>query len=189
LGFPSLQHTRTRRSTCRELCLGPLRSALRVWLPSRRLTPSEPVPAFFHAGGAHGIYPSELSPPARYPRLSPTRGPTYRLARRCSRRGGDGPAQRAPVSGLSPLRESLAEQRGLASRPPDAPLGFVPHRATQHEPDPSYRPGSSHVLCELDASDQTTGTSEYHSAHAWFRPRHRTSRAAGETTLSGFLHL
>jgi hypothetical protein len=33
----------------------PLRSAHRVCLPSRRLTPSEPEPALFHAGGALGI--------------------------------------------------------------------------------------------------------------------------------------
>ncbi len=58
---------KARRSTCCGLCLGPLRSALRVWLPSRRLTPSAPLPAFFHAGGAHGIRPAELSPPERYP--------------------------------------------------------------------------------------------------------------------------
>jgi hypothetical protein len=35
----------------------PLCSARRVWLPSRRLTPSEPVPALFRAGGARGILP------------------------------------------------------------------------------------------------------------------------------------
>jgi len=52
---------------CRGLCLGPLCSALRVWLPSRRFAPSEPVPVFFHTGGAHGIRPAELSPPERYP--------------------------------------------------------------------------------------------------------------------------
>jgi len=35
---------------CRGLCLGPLRSALRVWLPSRRLAPSEPCrPCFVPA--------------------------------------------------------------------------------------------------------------------------------------------
>jgi hypothetical protein len=41
----------------------PLRSARRVWLPSRRFTPFEPGPALFRAGGAPGIHPSEPSPP------------------------------------------------------------------------------------------------------------------------------
>jgi hypothetical protein len=50
-----------------ELAVRPLRSALRVWLPSRRLTPSEPRPVLFHTGGAHGIRPAELSPLGRYP--------------------------------------------------------------------------------------------------------------------------
>jgi hypothetical protein len=45
----------------------PLRSALRVWLPSRRFSPFDPVPALFHAGCAPGIHPSELSPLGRPP--------------------------------------------------------------------------------------------------------------------------
>jgi hypothetical protein len=53
----------------------PLRSALRVWSPSRRLTPSEPQPVFFRTGGAHGIHPSELSPLTRYPRVSARKDP------------------------------------------------------------------------------------------------------------------
>jgi hypothetical protein len=45
----------------------PLRSALRVWLPSRRFTPFDPVPVLFHTGSARGIHPSELSPLGRFP--------------------------------------------------------------------------------------------------------------------------
>jgi hypothetical protein len=63
-------------------CRRPLRSAYRVWLPSGRLTPSEPLPVLFHTGGALGIYPSELSPPRRYPPRFRGDGPTYRFARR-----------------------------------------------------------------------------------------------------------
>jgi len=125
MGFCSLQHSKVRRSTVRGRCRRPLRSALRVWLPSRRLTPSEPVPAFFHAGGALGIRPSELSPRGRYPTRFRMEGPTYRLTSRCSRRRSDGPAQQAPVSGLCPFRESLATDAGLVRRPLDAPLGFA----------------------------------------------------------------
>jgi hypothetical protein len=78
----------------------PLRSARRVWLPSRRFAPSEPVPAFFHAGGALGIRPSELSPRGRYPPRFRADGPTCRLSRRFSLRCSAGPAQRAAASGL-----------------------------------------------------------------------------------------
>jgi hypothetical protein len=41
-------------------------SAFRVWLPSARFTPSEPVSVLFHTDGALGIHPSELTPPTRY---------------------------------------------------------------------------------------------------------------------------
>jgi hypothetical protein len=64
----------------------PLRSALRVWLPSRRFTPSEPSSALFHADSALGIYPSELSPLARYPVRFRPEAPTYRFPCRCYRR-------------------------------------------------------------------------------------------------------
>jgi hypothetical protein len=58
MGFESLQHMKDRRSTQRGSAF-PLRSAFRVWLPSWRLTPFEPVPVLFHTGSAHGIHPSE----------------------------------------------------------------------------------------------------------------------------------
>jgi hypothetical protein len=48
----------------------PLRSALGVWSPPRRLPPFKPLPVLFHTGGAPGIAPSELSPPARYTGVS-----------------------------------------------------------------------------------------------------------------------
>jgi hypothetical protein len=61
------------------VCQRPLRSALRVWLPSRRFTPSEPLPVLFHTGGAHGIRPAELSPAGRYPPRFRGSEPTYRF--------------------------------------------------------------------------------------------------------------
>jgi hypothetical protein len=81
LGFASLQHSRVRRSTPRGRP-SPLRSAFRVWLPSWRRTPAEPLPAFFHAGGALGFCPSELSPPERYPPRFRGDEPAYRFSRR-----------------------------------------------------------------------------------------------------------
>jgi len=87
---------KARRSTVSGHA-GPLSSARRVWLPSRRLTPSAPGPALFHAGGALGIRPSELPPPDRYRERFRPGAPTCRFSRRysrpdCSRRAG--PASR-----------------------------------------------------------------------------------------------
>lgn len=48
----------------------PLRSTLRVWLPSRWFAPFEALPALFRADSAHGKFPSELSPPKRFPNVS-----------------------------------------------------------------------------------------------------------------------
>jgi len=48
-----------------------LSSALRVWSPSRRFTPSEPVPALFRTGGAHGIPPFGAFPSREVSTASP----------------------------------------------------------------------------------------------------------------------
>jgi hypothetical protein len=53
---------RAQRSTRCGQCRRPLGSVLRVWSPSRRLTPSESGPALFHAGSAPGILPFEAFP-------------------------------------------------------------------------------------------------------------------------------
>jgi hypothetical protein len=58
----------------------PLRSVLRVWLPSRRLTPRGSAPVLFRTGSAPGIYPSELSPSGRYPTRFRAEEPTYCFA-------------------------------------------------------------------------------------------------------------
>lgn len=57
----------------------PLRSARRVWLPSRRFAPLGASPALFRAGSAFGIHPSELSPPARSPGRFRPEEPTCRF--------------------------------------------------------------------------------------------------------------
>lgn len=63
----------TRKSTCCGDSTHPLCAARRVSLPSRRLTPSVPVPAFFRAGGALGLYPSKRSPLERASSAFPPR--------------------------------------------------------------------------------------------------------------------
>jgi phytoene dehydrogenase-like protein len=142
----------------------PLRSALRVWLPSRRLTPSEPVPALFHAGGALGIHPSELSPPARYPARFRPEAPTYRFACRCSHRRNDGPARQAAVPGLWPLRESLAVNTRLTHQPLAAPLGFTLLGSASRSLDPAF---AGPPLAHFIDTSVPTGAPEYRSTSAW----------------------
>jgi hypothetical protein len=161
MGFGSLQHLKNRRSTSRGLA-HPLRSAFRVWLPSWRLTPFDPVPVLFRTGSAPGIHPSEHFPLGRYPGCYHPDAPTYRSTRRCSRRRSVGPAQQAPVSGFRPFRESLATGKGLAHQPLDAPMGLRPSRVLDRRPDPGFRPDSSHALHERSKASPT-GAPEYQS--------------------------
>jgi hypothetical protein len=125
MGFASLQHTRSEGPLHAGFAC-PLRSALRVWLPSRRFTPFEPLPVLFHTGGAHGITPSKRSPLARYPNVSARKHPhTVSLdvspaAEAAGRPAG--PRFLGVGPGQSPLRPSTF----LACRPPEAPLGFTP---------------------------------------------------------------
>jgi hypothetical protein len=103
----------------------PLSSARRVWLPSRRLAPSEPVPVLFHTGGALGIRPSELSPPARYPGVSARKDPrtvspaVVTVARATGRPG------RPRFLGFDPCRSPWRPNALLARRPLAAPLGLT----------------------------------------------------------------
>jgi hypothetical protein len=74
MGFGSLQHIRDRRSTSRRP------SVPASFRPQGLATLStacslEPVPALFHAGGAHGILPSEPSPLEQAPPRSRGRLP------------------------------------------------------------------------------------------------------------------
>lgn len=82
----------------------PLCSVPRVWRPSRRFTPPKAGPVVFHTGSAHGISPSELTPPARYPRRFRSEAPTYRFSRRCSLP----PRRRAGPSGRGSWALALA---------------------------------------------------------------------------------
>lgn len=103
----------------------PLCSAHRVWLPSRRFTPFGPLPALFHAGGAHGITPSKRSPPEWLSNRFRKDAPTYRFApaffptRTPDRLAGP------RFLGFDPFESPLRWDAWLAHHPPDAPLGFA----------------------------------------------------------------
>jgi hypothetical protein len=104
----------------------PLRSAFRVWLPSWRLTPAEPVPVLSHTGSAHGIHPSELSPPGRYPPVSRTEEPTCRFSRRFlpPPKQWAGPTDRG--SWALTLPRVPGDQAGFNSPATGGSLGFRP---------------------------------------------------------------
>ena len=176
MGFASLQHFKDRRSTSHEPCHSPLRSALRVWLPSRRLTPSEPVPVLFHTGSAHGIHPSELSPLERYPPLSRSDAPTCRsqppVIPPPQRRAG--PTDRG--FWVLTLPRVPGDRAGISTLATGGSLGFRPPRVFQPKPCPGFRPDSSHTLCPTDLSASPAGVPESQSASAWSVPPHPASR-------------
>lgn len=104
----------------------PPTSAFRVWLPSARLTPSEPGPVFFRTGGALGIHPSELTPPARYRVVSGSVNPLTVFPAVASVAGATGRPGRPRFLGFDP-RENPWRSSTLVRvlRPLDAPLGFA----------------------------------------------------------------
>ena len=124
----------------------PLRSALRVWLPSRRLAPFESLPALFHAGGALGIHPSELPPHGRLAERFRSDEPTYRLASRYARCRSGEPARGAAVPGLRPFREFLAADRVVSTTTAGCSPGFCPSRARGRRPLSGFRRKSSPAL-------------------------------------------
>jgi hypothetical protein len=102
----------------------PLRSALRVWLPSRRFTPFAPLPTLSHVGGTLGIRPSKLSPLGRHPnvpgRMDPhTVSPTGRPSASDGQHTG-----RPRFLGFDPPESPWQLNTCLAHLLLDAPLGF-----------------------------------------------------------------
>jgi hypothetical protein len=142
------------------------------------------VPALFHAGGAHGILPSELSPPVRYPvRLRPG-GPTYRFCFRYTLHRSGGPARKPAVPGLLPLQESLAVGDVFSAPTAGCSLGFHPPRAHWQPPSPDLRPASSLVL--RGEASLATGTSEYRSVSAWLPRASTENRGRRKRPFQGF---
>jgi len=144
LCVPSAHQESKVHLTRAEAC--PLRSVLRVWLPSRRFSPFESLPALFRAGGALGIHPSELPPRGRLAERLRSDGPTYRFVQRYARRRNGEPARRAAVSGFRPFRESLAAESVVSTSTAGCSLGFFPSRARGRRPFPGFRRRSSRTL-------------------------------------------
>jgi hypothetical protein len=170
MDFRSLQHIKDRGSTYAGFAF-PLRSALRVWSPSRRFPPREPVPALFRAGGAPGIRPSELTPPARYPGVTTgepphTVSPALLPATEATGRS-DGPR----FLGFAPCRNPLRPNVCLARRAPDAPLGFILPGLTHGRLGPDFAKPPLTRFAAGTTHAPTTGASESQSTSVWPHPR------------------
>jgi len=191
MGFRSLQHLKTRRSTSHGACRTPLRSVHRVWLPSRRLSPAGPLSALFHADGALGIRPSERFPPGRYPPVSRSEGPTYRFTYRHSRfaeADWAGPTGRG--SWALTLPEVPCGQAGFSTPAAGGSLGLHPSRACQRALCTGLHPCSSHALSEnLPVGWNPAAPRSINQCPSDLN--HGTPQAglAVEATLIGFLHL
>lgn len=97
-----------RRSTSRGHA-SPLCSALRVWLPSRRLTPFDAAPVLFHTDSAPGVLPFEAFPSRKVTGTSPSRLHPHTVSHAVDTPAdGRGTARHAAVPGLRPSQESLA---------------------------------------------------------------------------------
>jgi hypothetical protein len=103
----------------------PLRSAFRVWLPSWRFPPFDSVPVLFRTGGAHGIHPSELSPPERYPRVPTGMDPPTVSPTRTPPAEAEGRPRGPRFLGFDPSGNPSRPSVCLARQPLDAPLGFT----------------------------------------------------------------
>jgi len=167
----------------------PLRSALRVWLPSRRFPPFDPAPAFFHTGCAPGIHPSELSPPGR-PSVRFRTGETHLpfLPQVKPPTGAGGRPCRPRFLGLS-SRESLATGRGFSTSTAGGSPGFLPSRVRSRQPGSGFArspltrfaaPRSPGMRPEPQSVDRPSPASARH-------PTCMHVRASGGT-LRGFLH-
>ena len=191
MGFRSLQHLRTRRSTSHGACRTPLRSVLRVWLPSRRLSPAGPLSALFRADSAPGIRPSELFPAGRYPPVSRSEGPTYRSTCRYSRLAETnwaGPTGRG--SWALTLPEVPCGEAGFSTPTAGGSLGLCPSRVCQRAPCVGSHPHSSHALSENLPKGRSPAAprsiNQYPSDLDHGTPQ---AGLAAEATLVGFLHL
>jgi hypothetical protein len=190
LGLPLPFSTcRTQRSTCTGDSTRPLRSVRRVWLPSRRLTPSESGPAFFHAGSALGIWPFGAFSTRK---VSPAFSPARRPPAVCSRRLFPPPKRRAGPTGRGSWVLTLSSvpggRRGLARRPLDAPLGFTLLGLPGREPCLGFPRRLPHAFPRRSSRIAAAASRSFDRLSPG-PARSGLSPAGGGTTLAGFAHL
>jgi hypothetical protein len=145
--------------------------------PLDGLLPSYPAPVLFRTDSAHGIDPSERSPPAECPARFRAGEPTCRFTRRCSLRRSDGPARRASAPGFLPCGRPWRPPMGLAWRALEAPLGFALLGSSSRSltRDFSRPPLTRFARSAFDRVP--AGVSEFRSAPAWPHPSTPASRS------------
>ena len=162
----------------------PLRSAHRVWPPSRRFTPLGALPVLFRTGGAPGLHPSEPNL-ARGTRTLPP-GSTHLPFPPSDETGAETPARLTGPQflGVGPLASSCLLDTGLACRRQRSSPGFFPSRAYRRRPGPGFRRDSSHALGDSMDEVHTACASEYRSTAVWPDPSDDASADHGSSSPS-----
>jgi hypothetical protein len=127
----------------------PLRSAPRVWLPSRRLAPSAAWSALFHADSAREVHPSELSRPPGA-RALPHARTHVPFAHPVSPAASGGPDRVSATSGLCPRGRRRSGDTAVRVSRAGNSLGFFPARVTRRRPRNGVYRSSSHALRRPD---------------------------------------
>jgi hypothetical protein len=124
-------------------------SVLRVWSPSRRLTPAHASSALFHADSVCGVYLSELSPLAKLVRRPPPTATRLSLPQALALTNRNLPklGARSSPSGYFLARVPCETSRVFSPKcPPVAPLGFSLSGVSPRTSWQDSRPASSHTL-------------------------------------------
>jgi len=141
----------------------------------------------FHADGAPGILPSELSPPARYPACLHPEAPTYRFRSRYTRRKAAGQHGSPRFLGFCPRESPLPIATRVNAPPAGCSLGFCPPRVFLQRSSPSLRSASSPALSDeaMPRGRRLRVSIDHCLAIARIHGKPGTATA----TLSGFSHL
>lgn len=127
----------------------PLRSARRVWLPSRRFAPSTAWSALFHADSAREVRPSEFARPPGA-RAFPHARAHMPFAHPVSPAASGGPDRVSATSGLSPRGRRRAGDTAVRVSRAGNSLGFFPARVTRRRAWNGVYRSSSHALGRSD---------------------------------------
>jgi hypothetical protein len=174
MDFCSLQHVQDRRSTSRGLLPARYVPSSGFGYPLDGFRPSIPCRFCFAPAALVGFALRSFLLPQGI-QAFPPEAPTYRFSRDCARRRSGMPASRAAVSGLLPLRESLAGRHEFNVPSAGCSLGLRPSRVIRRAPWPGFRPASSHALSTAGRSRRRSA-SEYRSMPAWSHPPEAANR-------------
>jgi hypothetical protein len=129
MDFCSLQHIRDRRSTSRELCL-PATFRLQGLSTLMTAFSLRSLAGFVSHRQRSWDSPFGAFPSRKVSRRLRLKAPTYRFSRDCTRRSSGMPASRAAVSGLLPVRESLARRHAFNVSAAGCSHGLCPSRVS-----------------------------------------------------------